>query len=204
MKKVLFLSMLLSSAAVMAQYVEGPYVGVGLGHVQHKVEHQSKLIGNHSADLGKFAAKAYVGYQFDESVAAELGYHYLGKKTYGYNTTVGQFIGNAHADYRADLFTLAFRGILPLSDDVSLQGKIGAGLYHAKGSANVQLVKEVEIGSVSKTKAVPVVGLGLGYKIDQTWSLLAEVEYFGKPSLSDNVKVDHIWSSTVGIRANFR
>lgn len=204
MKKVLFLSMLLSSTVAMAQYVEGPYVGVGLGYVQHKVEHQSNLIGKHSADLGKFAAKAYVGYQLDESVAAELGYHYLGKKTYGYSATVGQHTGSAYADYRADLFTLAIRGILPLSDDVSLQGKIGAGLYHAKGSVNVKLVNDVELGSVSKTKAVPVVGLGLGYKIDQTWSLLAEVEYLGKPALGGNVKIDHIWSSTVGIRANFK
>lgn len=171
---------------------EGWYLGAGIGYSHNKVENLD-FFGDRDQKNSATGLKLYGGYQFDNIWAVEFEYVNFGKYT-NKSTT--------------DEFSISSSGIgvsgvgnLPLSDEFSVFGKLGAFTKFSK--AQVQSNDGDEYFQEKSASIVPMLGLGAEYHLTQNVSLRAEYEYFGASKLKDSdIKLGNELLS-IGVRYNF-
>lgn len=207
MMKKLVLIAALCGIAFSAQAEEGGYMGLGLGYATQKLD--LELDSDVKAHTGKLGAKIYGGYQFNENFAVEGAYHYLNKSKITWDLSDAGETSNGFLTTQGHVFSAAAVGILPLSPDFSLFGKLGAALYASKSTYqdtyNDGVTVENEHDSTRHTTLTPVVGIGAEYKIDKNMALRFEYENFGKPKLSSEstTKMKRVDMFSIGLRSTF-
>lgn len=146
-----------------------------------------------SVDKTDTAYKLQAGYQFNKNFALEGGYFNLGKATYSAAYTGG----NANAAFKVDGWNLSAVGILPLNEQFSLFGKLGAAYNTVKASANVG----TNSGSDKDSNVGAVYGIGASYNLTKQIALRAEYEIYDKIGGDDTgkSKVD-VWSLGVAYK----
>lgn len=203
MKKLLLVA-ILSSTALAAQADEGSYMGVGLGYATQKIT-SDNLVSGANQHTGKFGAKVYGGYQFNDNFALEAGYNYLNRDKIDWSSTSS----SGHVKIQGHIFSLAATGILPLNETFSLFGKLGAAGYYTKTES--EETKKVLLIPVShsqqesnQTKFAPVFGVGAEYKLNKASALRVEYENFGKPKVTAaNRQMQRVDMVSIGVRTAF-
>lgn len=186
MNKLYSMSLLLGLAAVASSASAadtGWYAGVDLG--QSKYDVMSTTVTEISQGLAEEGlpntstesdtATAYgvdVGYQFFKYFAVEGGYVDFGSSTGDINITLTP-PGNAHVSLHAKGETLYGVGILPVSDQFSLFGKLGVLHYSqdANGSVSVAGVGSMSIPKASDNGNTTGIGVGANWAINDQFGL---------------------------------
>jgi opacity protein-like surface antigen len=117
-------------------------------------------------DKKKPGLNLFLGTQFTENFAAEVGYGFIqkAKGTAGANGDVTNKVSNMYIDAI---------GLLPVCPEVDLQGSLGMGWMKAKVNvANVNVDSKL-----NKRKAGIRAGVGARYKFDANWSTRFTVNY---------------------------
>ena len=172
---------ILMAVAVLGAFAAAPasaqwYVAGGVGSAQAKFGSTSPaagvtLNGNSSRDT---SWKVYGGYQFTPNWGIEAQYANLGR--YSYTVTNGAASGSGN--YRADQWSIAGTGTLPLSNDFYLMGKLGVSSNHVSGTNAT--AGNVTVTTTSGSKSDLLAGVGVGYNFNKNIGLRFEYENFGK------------------------
>ena len=144
----------LALATTAAHATDDIYFGAGVG-----AAHFNGL-NNAAVETGTEDAAAtnlFMGYNFNETFGAELGYQYAGR-----GNTNGGINNNAYENQGATLSGIAR---LPLGEDFSLFGEAGAYWAQTDGLDN------------SDTRVSPLAGVGLTYKLNDALDLQARYRY---------------------------
>jgi len=190
-----------ASSSVAAQ--QSVYLGVSGGSSTAKFDAADYSLGivplgpvsgsqNHRSAMGKI----FVGYDFAPGWAIEGGYANLGKPAFNYS-----FIGTSagftgQAEDKADAWFIAGKATLPVNQQFSLFGKLGAGWNRLKSNQNGEfLATRVDNtggstltsqfffnlpGNRSKSTTGVLYGIGAEYNFDKQTSVRIEYENFGK------------------------
>ena len=166
---------ILSACAIAATVIAAPafaqgYVGVGFGSSSASGFDQGPIAGGNAS---KASVKIYGGFQFTPNLGLEAQYSDFGKRDI---TNAGVGVGS----YKANQFSIAGTGTLPLNAGFSLLGKLGVSANTAKGSNAL-------VGSNKATSLM--FGLGAAYNLSPAMSVRAEYEDFGKIGKAGNSDV---------------
>jgi len=182
MKKILM------AVAVLGAFAAAPasaqwYIGGGLGSSQAKMGSSAPaagvtVSGNSSRDT---SYKIYGGYQFTPNWGLEMQYADLGRFKY----TLSQVGASADGTYRADQWSVAGTGTLPLSNNFYLMGKLGFSSNHVSMSSSCVPAGCMTNGNGRKTDLLA--GIGAGYNFNKNWGVRVEYENFGKMSKTSNI-----------------
>ncbi|WP_194715435.1 outer membrane beta-barrel protein [Noviherbaspirillum soli] len=170
---VLALPALAATSALAADAAVNPsfYVGGGLGKSDFKINCEAGL----SCSNPSVNVKLLAGYQFSPNFAVEGAY-----ANYG---TVKASDESYKLKARLHSFTLAGLGIIPLSNEVQVFGKLG--VHFSRGKLDVAYPYEGISGSDSGHKTGLLLGAGVQY--DFTRNLAGRFEYerlnFGSDTL---------------------
>lgn len=160
------------------------YIGAGIGRSRGSID-QDRLARSLSANGASVTAfstderdtgyKLFVGKQLNRYLALELGYFDLGKFSFN-STTSGNGAFNGEAGFRgANLDLLAQ---LPLSERLSLLGRVGANYAKASTHFSGNRLNAVTGPNPSERKLNAKAGLGLEYKLSEALALRGEVERY--------------------------
>lgn len=127
-----------------------------------------------SLDKTDTAYKLQVGYQLSRNFALEGGYVDLGKTSYSASFTGG----TANADVKAHGWNIAAVGIIPLSDVVSVFGKVGAIDATVKFNVSASGPGGTAGASGDSTDWSGVWGIGASYAINKQLAVRVEYEQF--------------------------
>ncbi|PHV12277.1 outer membrane beta-barrel protein [Chitinimonas sp. BJB300] len=165
---------LLVIAGVLAAPVlaEGFYAGAEVGRTNMKGEGDTKAIKGNATDVGVFA-----GYQFHPNVAVEAGYRDLGKVKSSPSDGV-----NVSAKSRA--LHASVLGIVPVTDELSLYGRVGVAKLNTKLAANVAMPGN---SFVPRSDVKGMFGLGARYAVSKEFGLRTEYTQFSK--IGGNLKI---------------
>jgi OOP family OmpA-OmpF porin len=118
MKKIIF--SIISSSFALAAHAEGTYLGVGITSSRYDVNINLANFVNHKSSTS-VSAKLFAGYDLNKTWAIETGYADLGNVT-----TDWSFSGRrGTAKLGVQSFYVAGKGTAPVSDQISLFGKLG-------------------------------------------------------------------------------
>jgi len=190
MKKLIFA--VIAGVAVMgaAQAQETypkTYVGVGVASVDH--DFSVAGASNVDTDGWKASGKLFAGYEINQNWGGEIGYTDFRSANASY-TLNGV---NGRADTDGHSFYLAAKGSVPINEQFSAYGKLGAAYNKASLSTTTAGLNYDD----SRTTAYGA--LGLQYKLNQNVSFIAEYERYGDKR-DFGAKPDVV---TVGARYSF-
>jgi len=175
----------------MEEYGEGDWAGInfdnwyaGFGFGQSKYRGVDAAAANTNTE----GWKVYTGYQFNKYLGVEGGYSNLNdmKATNGATRT----------ELESEAWSLAAVGSYPLTDKLSVTGKLGA--------AYVLTNTETKVGAAVATRSgedgyQPNYGVGVSYALLDNFKLRAEWERFEL----DDVAADHVDLMTAGFSVAF-
>jgi OOP family OmpA-OmpF porin len=189
----------------------GPYVGAaaGWGITGFKGEDFSpaaagaglglpagSLTGSDSPN--QFGFKLNAGYRLNEWLGAELGFADLGKAKYDYRSpAVG---GGAAVSYRTRAATLAGVAWLPVTNEISLHGKLGVAFTQAENDLSLTAGGTRQSSSDRKRKNNLYLGAGAEYRLTSNVSMVGEYEYFGTVGDRDNTGRARAQLVSLGLR----
>ena len=159
----------------------GVHLGVGLGksHVRFKTE--DFTAGDptiaEKADNIDTGYKAFIGWQFNRYIAAELAYARLGRYHYTYTNAAMQ---SSNVSYDANAVALSGVFNIPVANDWSVLLRAGVSANQAeRSSLSGSLTTTPPVGTTQKTKASGMGGAGVQYDIARNASIRLEFEYYG-------------------------
>ena len=178
--------------ASSAETRSGFYVGLGGGQASFDIE-KSELDGVVLDTLfseGLFVTSAsstledsgtaltlFAGYHFNPYIAVEAGYVDLGTAEYrstGTVNPVGPVVSAPTAvdtDVESKGVTVTALGSLPLGDIVDLHGHLGFLFAETDVSVTTRIGSAVGAGSDSLESVSALFGVGVGFHLDEHWSL---------------------------------
>ena len=203
--KFLSLCLLLMSTGAMA---DDWYVLGEVTHSKDKLDtsHTDALLANAGAtglsSDGKSNGNQWrlqLGYQINPNVAVEGGYIDFGKAKYSATYTNP---GSASGTVKAGGVDVAVLGILPVTDSVSLFGKLGAVAAHVK--SDITATGVTSPGSSSANVVAPLLGLGASFKVGDATEIRTEFDHVSKLGKSD--RTDKLTSDmlSIGLAYHFR
>ena len=196
---LLALSLATLSSAASAQF----YVGGGVGTSKSTGFNGTTAVtattnATVTGDKNQTSWKLYGGYQFTPTWGLEAQYANLGNRSVPF-TFSGAVVGTGTASARAQQFSLAATGTLPLSNNFYLMGKLGAS-RNSIGTISGS-VGTVSFTSNGTNKTDLLAGVGVGYNFNKNWGARVEYENFGKFSSNGGVNGNAIkadnWSISV-------
>ena len=119
--------------------------------------------------------KIYGGYQLSPNFALEGGYFDLGKFGFTANTSP---TGTLNGDIRVRGLNLDLVGTLPLSEQFSLLGRVGANFAQTRGSFSGTGAVGVTNPNPSKRDTNFKIGIGLQYAFTESLSMRGEFERY--------------------------
>ena len=120
-----------------------------------------------SGNSVKTAFKLGAGYQLHPNFALEASYFSLGKQNFVHSSGAVASIDDSGMDISA-------LGMLPVSTDMSLLGRVGIAYHHYSASASAPGTKLVD----STNDNAGLLGLGVEYRSDARLSIRGEYQYF--------------------------
>lgn len=142
------------------------YVGGKLGWSKYYDTNSQKVPGTEKVDNNRVGGGAFVGYQANPYLAAELGYDWLGKlsyKTNGSNSTGDLTVHGASFTGKVS-YPLSF-----ISDDLDIYARAGAFIHTTKWKSGGN--------SSSNTSVSPTYALGLDYRLNEDFSTRLEYQW---------------------------
>ena len=132
--------------------------------------------------------KVFGGYQFNNNFALEGGYFDLGKFGYTANTTPP---GTLSGDIRLKGLNLDAVGTLPITEKLSVLGRVGVNYTEASDAFTGAGAVSVLNPNPSKSEANYKVGLGLQYAFTENLAMRVEAErYRVNDAIGNNGHVD--------------
>jgi len=137
-----------------------------------------------SSDDSDLGFHAQFGYRFHRYFAAEFGLMQFGDLTtkssgevdYNGNGTFESATGSFRFHPNGFLFSAV--GVLPVGEKVELFGRLGYLITSAEREASIKVEGETVIaGSFTDDSQEPVYGLGVGFILNQMYSLRAEYQF---------------------------
>ncbi len=172
------------------------YMGAGIGYAQNKIA-GTPLGKNTTEKTHGTGFKIYGGYQFTKNFATELEYIDFGK--YQINNSKYNF----HGSIKTRGIGISALGILPLTSEFSLFGKLGIMAKFTDTQLRATGPGYNQRSSSKETKTIPLIGFGAEYRLTTNLALRAEYNYLFKTKLGDsNEKMSNSLAS-VGLRYNF-
>jgi opacity protein-like surface antigen len=171
----------------------GAYVGgqLGWGNV-----HQGNYAQNTTEaveDVGTFsshiretetgmAGRIFGGYQFNQNIAAEVGYTRFHNATQTYDFTSGMDDASVRGSLKTDAFDIVAKGILPLTNGFNLYGKLGVAYLRAAETMRVYGTDGSKFKISDNAHDVyPTFSAGAGYDVtknvttDLSWTRIQKV-----------------------------
>lgn len=160
------------------------YIGGGLGQSRATIDKdrivQALTIGGASGivfntDERNFAYKLFVGKQLGRHFAIEGGYFDLGK--FGFDASMtppGTLSGNA--SFRG--VNLDLLGQLPFTERLSVYARLGANYAKTATTFSGTRLFAITNPSASENKVNMKAGVGLEYKLNESWALRGEAERY--------------------------
>ncbi|WP_434656974.1 outer membrane protein [Chromobacterium violaceum] len=191
MKKIIAASVL-SLAALSAHAAEqGAYLFGNLGYnfaKPKKLDTQGVegLSASHSAAGASWELGG--GYRFNDHFALEASYADFGKAKTSVAAHTDDINGNVGVSLEATALRLAAVGILPVTSELELFGKVTLNQMYFNASANASAsipalgFETAGSGSEKQNRLRPGIGLGAAYKINKQLSLRGEYEYVSLPN----------------------
>lgn len=172
MNKILFalIASVTALSSVSIAHAEGAYAGVGVGATRFKFDVPNAVSADDHSST-EAAGKVFGGYEFDKTFGVEAGYTNFGSTAY--NFTQGGVPGRIDADSHS--FYVAGKASMPVNEQVSVFGKLGAARNH-DGVSGTGAAAGVQGDSKTRVYA----SVGAQYAINQKVALTAEVEHYGK------------------------
>ena len=173
-----------SSWVIAQDSTTGPYIGANLGTTRAQFNNDSinsTLLGqgftvnSRTENNRSTGYKLFGGYQMNRNFAVEGGYFDLGRFNYSVNTTP---LGTFTSDTRVRGLNLDLVGMLPLSDQFSVFGRVGAA--YAQSRANFARTNPLLLNNspTSRNDTNLKVGLGMQYAITEALAVRAELERY--------------------------
>lgn len=182
MKKILTACAIAASALTAAPAFAQGYIGLGVGSSR-----ASSADGTVSgttvtgANSSKTSYKIYGGFQFTPNWGVEAQYTDLGSRNFAISNPLVAAGTPGTGNIKANQFSIAGTGTLPLAQGFSLLGKLGVTANRASGSASAGFV----INSANRTGAI--IGVGAQYAITPKLTVRLEYEDFGRFSKDSTV-----------------
>lgn len=162
-------------ASAFAADSDSWYVGAGVGYAQNKPHWNLALPTVFSEKTGDTGFKIYGGYQFAPNWAIEAEYIGFGKY---------KFDADDHVTTKTTGFGVSAVGVLPLSSQFALLGKLGVLAKKTKTDSHDN--SGHTFYSQDKITAAGLLGVGAEYRFTQNFALRGEYEYAGKTSVGEN------------------
>lgn len=208
----------LALAAVAAAALSAPsfaetsswYAGVAAGASRTDINKNSLnatgvATNNVSTDETDTAYKLFAGYTFNKNFAVEGGWADLGKFSFN-NTTTGP-AGTASGTLKANGWFVTAIGILPLNEQFSLFGKLGAINSTVKSQASttggLTFVGGGNSFSSKKSDWSATYGIGAQYNITKAVAVRAEWERFDSLNGGDNIGKGDVDLLSIGLTFKF-
>ena len=159
----------------------GFYIGAGIGKSHARLKTDDFTAGDptiaESSDTSDTGYKAFIGWQFNRYIAAELAYASLGRYKYTYTNATGQ---SSNINYDANAVALSGVFNIPIANSFSALLRVGVSANMAERSPlSGSLTTIPPVGRTEKTRASAMGGLGLQYDIAPNASVRLEAEYYG-------------------------
>ena len=174
-----------SSSWVAAQDSStGSYIGINAGQTRNRFNNDTvnrTLAGqgfnllSTSEDNSNRGYKLFGGYQLNRNLAVEGGYFDLGRFNYALNTAPP---GTFNSNTRVKGLNLDLVGMLPLTEQFSVFGRVGAAYAQNRTSFTNSGFLPLNNVNTSRNQTNPKVGLGLQYAISPALSLRGELERY--------------------------
>jgi OOP family OmpA-OmpF porin len=191
----LLLAGLCAAPAAHAGEESGGYFGAAIGRAS---------VSNYCSDTGGLAVtscddkdaafKIFGGYRFTRNVGLEVAYVDLGK----YHAT-GSVLGLPF-DVKTELtgVTVQGVGIVPLANEFSLMGRIGAIFWDLSNSGTVGGFR----GGGGDSGVDIAMGVGAQYKFSSNFGIRADLDYY--PNLGNsNTGEDNVTAVSIGVVFSF-
>ena len=176
--------MTLSAAPAAAQEGGYYYGGLSLGKSQAKIDEErinARLLASGltttgmSKDERDTAFKLFGGYQFNRNFAVEAGYFNLGK--FGFTSTTTP-AGTLNGQIKLQGFNLDLVGTLPLTENLSAIGRVGAQRASARDRFSGTGAVAVLNANPRKSEVNYKLGAGLQYAFNPSLLMRAEAERY--------------------------
>ena len=203
----------ISSSWVIAQdSTTGPYIGANVGStrasfntdtINQTLTGQGFTVRSRSEDNSSAGYKVFGGYQLNRNLAVEGGYFDLGRFNYGLVTAPIGLVnsGAFNGETRVRGLNLDLVGMLPLSDQFSVFGRVGAAYAQSRSNYNRAGTLLLNNASTRRNETNLKVGLGIQYAITEALAVRAEVERY---RISDPIRNrGHIDMASIGLVYNF-
>ena len=173
-----------SSWVIAQDSTTGPYLGANVGTTRAQFNNdsinstlagQGFTVNSRTEDNSSTGYKLFGGYQFNRNFAVEGGYFDLGRFNYSLNTTP---LGTFAADTRVRGLNLDLVGFLPLTEQFSVFGRVGAA--YAQSRANFARTGALPLTNspTSRNDTNLKVGIGMQYAFTEALALRAELERY--------------------------
>ena len=108
------------------------------------------------------------GLDITEHLAAELNFTNFGK-------VKGDFFNASNVDIKAETFSLAAVGSWPITEDLSVSGKLGLDIWET----HLRVYNANGVFSYSNTEegVSPYIAIGAHYQFDEQWGAMAEYQF---------------------------
>ncbi|PHV12278.1 outer membrane beta-barrel protein [Chitinimonas sp. BJB300] len=171
MKKLLPLIVVVGGFVAPA-FAEDFYMGADLGRTNLKDTEDGSGFKGHATNVGVFG-----GYQFHPNVAVEVGYRDLGKVKDDLTEVINNVPVSVNASVKSHAVYASLLGIVPVSNETSLYGRLGAARLKVKSAATA-IGLQIPDETLNKTKAM--FGLGARSAVSKEFGLRVEYNQFGK------------------------
>jgi OOP family OmpA-OmpF porin len=174
----------LLAASSMAQEGGYFYGGLGLGESRAKIDQERISAGLLGAGLATTgfnrdergqAYKIFGGYQINRNFALEAGYFDLGK--FGFSTTTAP-AGALNGQIKLQGVNFDLLGTLPLTESLSLIGRVGAQAARARDNFSGSGAVAVLNPNPSKREVNVKFGAGLQYEVNRSFLIRGEAERY--------------------------
>ena len=159
------------------------YIGVGVGGTRgfinmddyHRSIGQTGFVNSFSEDKKDIGAKFFVGKNFNQYVAIELGYVDLGKFEYKSSTSNGNSL-NRETNFRGGYLDLI--GTIPMSQRFSVYGKVGGSYGQVRDDYTGNRGPAVTSPNGRYKSGNVKAGVGLEYKFSEALAVRGEIERY--------------------------
>ena len=173
----------------------GFYVGANVGYSKADVGDPELpapfTYSSTNRDESDTGAKVFAGYRFTRHLALEAGYTRLGKFSHSGTATPGG--GTSFVEVKMDGWNVDLVGILPLQNNFSIFGRIGAFFSESRLTASATAPLVVTRTNAKERETNLKVGAGVQYDFTPAFGLRAEWERYanvGKSTTSGELDVD--------------
>ena len=187
-KKLAVAAALCATAGLACASGEGWYVTGGMGLSHHDFSSDEAELSDLATQAGttlsysdsknQFGMKIGGGYKFNQNLALEGHFYYLGEAKA--DAAIGPVSMNASTESLG--VGVDVLGILPVMENLDVFAKVGAAVMTTTQEMSVSVPGGWAWQEARKTRLVPKLGVGAEYALTEHWAVRADYDHFFKTS----------------------